>query len=244
MRRPAPDRMRLAAAWAFALVVVYGAFEFGRHIAGYSAATAFAQRFSLATRVDELGGRVKQLEAELAARDVTRRVDQEAQAETQAMMGELQAELARQQQDLDFYRGLVAERFGGGSLRIQELSVEPVEGERAYVVEVTLVQTTLRDQLANGTLTVSLDGARRGALLRLPMRELAEGGRSQVTFTLRYFQTVRIPIVLPEGFEPASIRVEFRSSRGGPEAQQQTFPWASVLETPPAGFLTPGPVAG
>jgi hypothetical protein len=236
--------MRLAAAWAVALLVVYAAFEFGRHIAGYSAATAFSQRLSLASRVDELGGRVKQLEAELAARDVTRRVDQQAQAETQAMIGDLQAELARQQQDLEFYRGLVAERFGGGSLRIQEVSVEPDEAERAYIVEVTLVQTTLRDQLATGTLTLALDGARRGALIRLPMREVAEGGRSQVTFTLRYFQTLRIPIVLPEAFEPASIRVEFRSSRSGPEAHQQTFPWAAVLETPPAGFLTPKPAAG
>jgi hypothetical protein len=244
VRRPTPDQLRLAAAWAVALLVVYAAFEFGRTISGYSVAAAFAERFSLATRVDELGKRVKELETEVAARDVTRRVDQEAQAETQAMIGDLQAELARQQQDLDFYRGLVAERFGGGSLKIQELSVEPGEAERAYVVEVTLVQTTLRDQLANGTLSLSVDGARRGALIRLPMREVAEGGRSQVTFTLRYFQTVRIPIVLPEGFEPASLRVEFRSSRGGPDAQQQTFPWASVLEKLPAGFLTPGPAAG
>jgi hypothetical protein len=244
VRRPTPDQVRLAAAWAIALLVVYAAFEFGRTIAGYSTATAVAQRFALATRVEELGKRVKELETEVAARDVTRRVDQQAQAETQAMIGDLQAELARQQQDLDFYRGLVAERFGGGSLKIQELSVEPGEAERAYIVEVTLVQTTLRDQLASGTLSLSVDGARRGALIRLPMREVAEGGRSQVGFTLRYFQTVRIPIVLPEGFEPASLRVEFRSSRGGPEMQQQTFPWASVLETLPAGFLTPGPAAG
>ena len=244
MRRPAPDTLRLAAAWAVALLVVYAAFEFGRGIAGYSAATALAQRFSAATRLDELGKRVEELEAEVAARDVTRRVDQEAQAETQAMIGDLQAELARQQQDLDFYRGLVAERFGGSSLKIQELSVEPGEAERAYVVKVTLVQTTLRDQLANGTLTLSVDGSRRGALIRLPMREVAEGERSQVTFTLRYFQTVSIPIVLPEGFEPASLRVEFRSTRGGPETQQQTFPWGSVLQAPPAGFLTPGPAAG
>jgi hypothetical protein len=244
VRRPTPDELRLATAWLVALLVVCAAFEFGRHIAGYSAATAFAQRFALALRADELGKRVEDLERTLAARDVTRRVDEQAQAETQAMIGELQAELARQQQDLDFYRGLVSERFGAGNLKIQELSVAPGEGERAYVVEVTLVQANLRDQLASGTLSLALDGARSGALVRLPMREVAAGGRSQVTFSLRYFQTLRIPIVLPEGFEPASLRVEYRSNRGGPEPQQQSFPWASVLETPPAGFLTPGPGAG
>jgi hypothetical protein len=243
MRRPTRDELRLAAAWLVAVVVVYAAFEFGRDISGYSAATSFAQRFALALRVDELDKRVAELEGQVAARDVTRRVDEQAQAETQAMIGELQAELARQQQDLDFYRGLVSERFGSGSLKIQELSVSPGDAPRAYVVKVTLVQTTLRDQLANGTLSVALDGARGGALVRLPMREFAAGGRSQVTFNLRYFQTLEIPIELPEGFEPASLRVEYRSSRSGPEPQNQTFPWASVLETPPAGLLTPGAAA-
>jgi hypothetical protein len=244
VRRPTPDQWRLAAAWAVAVLVVYASFEFGRTIAGYSAATSFAQRFALSLRVDELGRRVKDLEGEVARRDVTRQVDEQAQAETQAMIGELQAELARQQQDLDFYRGLVSERFGAGSLKIQQLSVTPGDGERAFVVQVTLVQTTLRDQLANGTLSIALDGARGGALVRLPMREIAVGGRSQVTFTLRYFQTLSIPLLLPEGFEPASLRVEFRSNRSGPEPQQQTFPWASVLETAPAGLLTPAPLAG
>lgn len=243
MRRPTRDELRQATAWLVAVLLVYAAFEFGRSFAGYSAATSFAQRVALAQRVEDQGRRIQELEREVTARDVTRRVDEQAQADTQAMIGELQAELARQQQDLDFYRGLVSERFGSGSLKIQELSVSPGDGERAWVVEVTLVQTTLRDQLASGTLTVAVDGARGGALTRLPMREVAEGGRSQVTFSLRYFQTLQIPIVLPEGFEPASLRVEFRSNRGGPEPHQQSFPWGSVLETPPAGSLTPGPRA-
>ncbi len=244
MRRPTPAQRRLALAWVVAAAVVYASFEFGRLIAGYSAATSFAQRFALALRVDELGRRIKDLEGEIAARDVTRRVDAQSQAETQAMIGDLQAELARQQQDLDFYRGLVSERFGAGSLRIQELSVSPGATAREFTVAVTLVQTTLRDQLASGTLSLALDGTRGGALVRLPMREVAEGERSQVSFSLRYFQTLRIPLVLPEGFAPASLRVEFRSNRGGPEPQTQTFPWASVLDALPAGFLTPGPAPG
>lgn len=244
MRRPTPAQLRLAAAWAVALAVVYAAFEFGRSIGGYSVAAAFSERIALERRLEAQGRRVAGLEREVAAGQVSRRVDEQAQAETQAMIGDLQAELARQQQDLDFYRGLVSERFGSGSLKIQKLAVVPADAERSYVVEVTLVQTTLRDQLASGTLSLSLDGSRRGALTRLSMREVAEGSRPQVSFSLRYFHTARIPIVLPEGFEPATLRVEFRSNRGGPEPQQQTFPWVSVLETPSAVFLTPGPGAG
>ena len=243
MRLPPAPRLRLALAWLLALLLAYTTFEFGRSIAGYSAASAFAQRWKLAQRVASLEREADGMRRELAERDIGRRVDQQAQTEAQAMIGELQAELARQQQDLDFYRGLVSERFGSGNLKVQELAVQRGEAGQ-FVVEVTLVQTSLRDQLASGTLSVSVDGARRGALTRLGMREISAEERSQVSFNLRYFQTLRIPIVLPGDFEPAALRLEYRSNRSGPDPQQLSFPWASVLEPAPANALTPGPAAG
>lgn len=233
-----PERLRLAAAWLVALVLLYAVFEFGRAIAGHSAITAYSQRRALAERVEQLTRAAQDLERRAAAGEVGQRIDAQAQADAQAMMGELQAELGRQQQELDFYRGLVAERFGSGNLKVQELSVRE-EGPRRFVVSVTLVQTTLRDQLATGTLTIALDGSRRGALTRLSMREVSADSRSQVSFSLRYFQTLQVPLLLPEDFEPAALRLEYRSSRTGPDAQQQTFPWPAVLEPAQAGALTP-----
>ena len=44
------------------------------------------------------------------------------------MMGELQAETARQKQELQFYRGLVVRQYGSGTLRVQELRVRRGRG--------------------------------------------------------------------------------------------------------------------
>lgn len=237
---PGRGRLRQAAAWLVGLALLYASFELGRSLAGHSVVAAFQQRSLLSQRLGELERARAGLERQLAARDVVQLADREAQSETQAMIGELQAELARQQQELDFYRGLVAEKFGAGTLKVQELSVRP-EGGARYTLVVTLVQTATRDAIVKGTLSVALDGSRGGALVQLPMTELTPEGRKAVSFSLRYLKTLEVPLELPANFRPAAVQLEFRSERSGPEPQRQTFPWKSVLAGARAPALTGAP---
>jgi len=219
---------RRLAALAVGLALLYAAFEYGRSVAGYSALSSLMQRQALASRVGQLDEQRLQLERRLAAREVAGRVDAEAQSEVQGMIGELQAELARQQQELDFYRGLVAEKFGTGTIKVQELTVRPAEPGR-FTVLVTLVHSATRDATATGSLTLTITGSKAGALARLALEDLTEDRRSRVDFSLRYLTTVQIPVVMPAGFTPASIELEFRSNRSGPEPIRQTFPWSGVI---------------
>jgi len=233
----ASPRLRAAIAVAVGLGLLYSAFELGRSLSGYSAVSAFSQRQALSRRIDALTRERDRLAARVAAGDVTRQVDQEAQSEAQAMIGGLQAELARQQQELDFYRGLVAERFGTGTIKVQQLTIRPEDGRR-YAVSVTLVQTATRDATARGTITLAVDGSRGGALTQLSLEEISVEGSREVGFTLRYFRTVEIPIELPEDFTPAAVRIEFRSDRSGPEPVRESFPWQPALDSGAADALT------
>lgn len=227
-----------------ALLLLYAAFETGRWAAGYSVVTSVAQRQALAARVAALDGEVSGMRQRLAALDVTRKVDVESQSEAQAMIGDLQAELARQQQDLDFYRGLVDEKFGTGTLKVQELAVRPaVDASRQFTVLVTLVHTAARAANASGWLTLAVSGSRGGSLARLKLSELRDDGADRVDFSLRYFTTVEVPLRLPQGFTPASIELEFRSSRGGSPPVTESFPWSGVLDDAERPVLTPEPPA-
>jgi hypothetical protein len=241
--RPTTAGWRRLAALAAGLALLYAAFEYGRSVAGYSALSSLMQRQALASRITRLDEERLQLERRLAAREVAGRVDAEAQSETQAMIGELQAELARQQQELEFYRGLVAEKFGTGTIKVQELSVRPGDGG-GFVVAVTLVHSASRDTTASGSLTLAVNGSRRGALARLGLEDLTADRRQRMDFSLRYFTTVEVPVTLPPGFEPASIELEFRSNRSGPDPVRQTFPWSGVVGGEEDATLTPGAGAG
>lgn len=239
MPDPSPAGRRWLAALAVGVALLYGAFEYGRSLAGYSALSSLIQRQAQSSRIDELEEETSRLRQRLAADAVGRKVDAEAQSEAQAMIGDLQAELARQQQELDFYRGLVAEKFGTGTVKVQELAVRPEGGSR-YTILVTLVQSAARDATATGSLTLRVTGSRGDALAQLRLSDISGDRRDRVHFSLRYFTTVAVPVTLPGAFEPAAVDLEYQTNRSGPEPIKQSFPWSGVLGTAQDTALTRG----
>ena len=214
---------RLGLAALVALAVFYGGFELGRASGGYAIVSAMLERLELHRQIHALSKENEALQHRVSTAEIGQRVDRQAQSEAQRMIGELQAETARQQQELQFYRGLVARQFGAGTLRVQELKIRPEEGRRFRVL-ITLVQAAARDSVASGTLSFAIDGTRAGALVQLPLAEVEINKRRELTFSLRFFQQLEVPIELPGNFLPASLQVEYRQARGA-EPSRQTFTW-------------------
>lgn len=226
------SRWRMAAIAAVALALVYGGFELGRAAGGYSVVAAMQEGIKLRRQNRALAEANEALERRAATAEVSQRVDRQAQTDAQRMMGELQAETARQQQELQFYRGLVARQYGAGTLRVQELRIRAGE-ERQFRVLITLVQTATRDTIANGTAAFTVDGRQGGEQRKLALAEIEPGGRRDLPFSLRFFQQIEVAVELPEGFEPESLAVEYRVGRDA-ELQRQTFPWRVEAEPEPA----------
>ena len=90
-------------------LALYVMFELGRFKAGYDAMQAAAQRDALQQQIDQLQRTQHELRVQLAAADESRVADVREHAEVARTIGELQAQVARQQQDVEFYRGLVAQ---------------------------------------------------------------------------------------------------------------------------------------
>ncbi|HZC76588.1 MAG TPA: DUF6776 family protein, partial [Ktedonobacterales bacterium] len=206
-----------------AVAVSYGAFELGRASAGYSIVSAMLERLELRRQVHTLGNENETLQHRVTTAEIGQRVDRQAQSDAQRMIGDLQAETARQQQELQFYRGLVARQFGAGTLRVQELKIRPEQGRR-FRVEITLVQAAARDNVVNGTVSFAIDGTRGGALVQLPLADVELNKRRELPFSLRFFQQIEVPIELPDQFRPASLQVEYGQGRGT-ERSRQTFTW-------------------
>ena len=217
-------RLRIALVVLAALALGYAGFELGRSSAGYSVAGAMIERLESGKRKQALEAENKVLRHRVAVAEVGQRVDRQAQSDAQRMMGELQAETARQKQELQFYRGLVARQFGAGTLRVQEIRIQPEEEERRYLVLITLVQSATRDTIANGTVTFAVEGQQGKSPLTLPLADIEVDKRRQFPFSLRFFQQIEVPIELPLDFLPERLHVEYRLGRN-PEPSRQTFDW-------------------
>lgn len=221
-------RWRVALTTVAVLAIGYAGFEAGRSSAGYFVADATLERRDLERRNVKLESENESLRQRANVAEVSQRVDRQAQTEAQRMIGELQAETARQRQELQFYRGLVARQFGAGTLRVQELRIR-AEEDRRYRVLITLVQAATRNTVANGSVTFTVEGRRGDASETLPLADIEIDKRRQFPFSLRFFQQIEVPIELPPDFQPARLNVEYRLARN-PEPYRQTFEWRAEGE--------------
>jgi Family of unknown function (DUF6776) len=217
-------RWKLALRLAGLLVLAWGGFEIGRASAGYFVVSSMLERLDLRKRAQALEVENEALRHRVTVAELGEKVDRQAQSDVQQMMGELQAETARQKQELQFYRGLVVRQYGSGVLRVQELQVRAEDEERRFRVLITLVQATARDTIANGTVTFAVEGMQGEAPLTLSLPEIEIDKRKQFPFSLRFFQQIEVPIELPVDFTPERLHVEFRLGRS-PEPTKQTFDW-------------------
>jgi hypothetical protein len=227
---------KLALAVAGVLAFGYGAFELGRSSAGYFVVSSMLERLELRRRIQALEADNDEFRHRVAVAEVGQQVDQQAQADTQRMMAELQAETARQKQELQFYRGLVVRQYGSGALRVQEVRVEPDGEERRFRVLITLVQATTRDTIANGTVTFAVEGrqGKEPESKLLPLTEIEPDKRRQFPFSLRFFQQIEVPVELPLDFRPERLHVEYRLGRNA-EGTKQSFDWrVEGIGEPPA----------
>ncbi len=216
--------------WLAAFLVVavlalgYAAFELGRGSAGYFVVSSMLERLDLRKRNQALEDENGKLRHRVAVAEVGQQVDRQAQTDARRMMSDLQAETARQKQELQFYRGLVVRQYGSGALRVQEVRVVADEEERRYRVLITLVQATTRDTIANGTVTFAIEGLQGEEEKLLALPEIEVDKRKQFPFSLRFFQQIEVPVELPLEFRPERLHVEYRLGRST-EPARQTFDW-------------------
>jgi hypothetical protein len=224
------------------LVVTAGFFWLGHRqgqlAAGYDAAAGARERRALVSEVARLESGNSRLNAQVAELEMARRLDREAYGQVERTLGDLQSRLARQGDDLAFYRSIVSPADGVQGLRIQRFAVRPGTQPREFVVEVTLIQAMRQDSTASGLAQIVIQGMEGARPTRYSMGQLLGRPQAQLPFSFRYFQTLERAVTLPDGFQPFEVEVSVQSGRLR-SPLRQSFPWkvtdaANAEEVPPS----------
>lgn len=205
------------------LLALWGAFEAGRWLAGYSLAGAFAERRAAALERSQLADKLRETDGRLAASEVARRVDHEAYTQVGRSLAELQARIGEQNQELTFYRGIVNPADGTAGMRIQRLQVLPGIGPRRYRVRIVLVQAAAKEATVTATADLSVEGTQEGHATSLPLSEIGTAARV-LAFSFRYFQEVETEIELPAAFVPSVVQIEVRPGKSALPLRA-SYPW-------------------
>jgi hypothetical protein len=209
---------------AFALYIVY---ELGRFNAGYDRLAVAQQRTELEVEIERLGKSNRELRTQLAELDTIRIGRAREQAEVTRTIGDLQAQVARQTQELAFYRGIVAQGAGAVGVKVQKVNITAGSKAQRFMVHIALVRTVRPDSVAIGSLGLSIDGSMTdGKALTLDLPALTPGKQKELPFNFRYFENLDQDVALPVGFQPEKVAVEVRSNKKDVAPASQSFLWS------------------
>ncbi len=215
-----------------AVVVVastYLSFELGRYRAGYSLFDHDRDLRRLRKTLASQRADLDEAQRRLAILKTSHEVDQASNARVQETLTQLQAKLQAQQEELEFYRGIVSPSTGGPGLRVQSLQIRQGSSERRYVLELVLMQAMSRDRRVEGAVRLKIGGTRDGKHLELALKDVAvDDHAAELSYAFRYFQALEQEVELPVGFMPETVQVQIAPSAPRHDPTSQEFRWSAV----------------
>ena len=233
VRRYAPA-LRLATlviALLIGLFTSYVVYELGRYHAGFDRQAEALRRGELEVQIEHLEKSNREMRTRLAEADTIRMGRAREQAEVAKALGDLQAQVARQSQELAFYRGVVAQSATAIGVKVEQLRVTTGPKPTTYVVHLSLVRSGRADTMASGTIGLTLDGSTDGNAKSLDFPALTAGRTHELRYNFRYLQNLDQEITVPVAFKPGQLTVEVQSGRHDVAPLSQTFLW--TVETSP-----------
>jgi hypothetical protein len=206
------------------IAILYAAFELGRFDAGFRVVDSVRGALSASARIRSLEAENANQRRQLEAAETARRVDREGYAQVERSLGDMQSQIARLNQDLSFYRGLVQPE-SLIHVKVQQMQIIPDAAAGQYHLKFVLMQTGKPVKDVTGNAAITIDGLLQGKPLSLPYAQVSPNRRVTLAYSFKYFQEYNEPIELPKGFEPTRVGVEIHSGRDASHSFRQAFVW-------------------
>jgi hypothetical protein len=213
---------------ALALYVIY---ELGRYDGGYDRLAAAQQRSELRVNIEKLEATNSQLRTQLAALETQRIGRTQERSALAQSIGELQARVAQQTQELAFYRDVISQRVGTkpdgeSGFKVEQLQIKPVDPPDHFRVHLVLLRVVHPETPVSGTYTLNLEGQEGGKPQTVDFASLTGGRAHDQPFNFHYFGSLDQDITLPTGFRPERLTMQVQAGHTPDALLTQSFPWS------------------
>ena len=225
-----------------ALCILYAMFELGRYDAGFRVVDSVRGALAANSRIRDLQTDNDNLRLQLEAAETARRVDNEGYANVQRSLGDMQSQIARLNQDLSFYRGLV-QPDSLIHVKVQQMQIVPQAAAGQFQLKFVLMQTGKPEKEVIGNAVITIDGLQHGKPVKMTFAQASPSHRVSLSYSFKYFEEYAEPIVLPPGFEPTRVDIEIHSNKDAAHSFRQAFVWKAQgmsVETEANGDLSKG----
>lgn len=206
-------------------MIVWSAYELGQARAGYNRQQAQRDRSEMEIDLRYAVAENEELRGQITLLETDGIIDSEGYRRVESQLAGLQAEILRQQEDLAFYRGIVADQEVG--VRIQDLELHRGVDASSYSIRLVLAQAIGASRRISGFVELDVEGTSGGEPVTLNLGDLAGNSsrKTRLNFSFRYFQNLQADLVLPEGFAPARVTVKLTPQGNSAKPVEKSFDW-------------------
>lgn len=205
---------------------IWGSYQYGHHKGTAVQEQALQERDRLQQEYAESAGELETLRQQLANVTLGAEVDRKASETVRQEVISLKSQITELQEDISFYRGLMAPSGNKRGLTIGSLDVVSTGTPRRYSYKLVMQQLAENHVLLSGHLNFKIIGSLGDMRVAYPLKELSEQvGVEKIKLRFKYFQNIQGELVLPEGFEPDSIELVAKSVGRNATTVEKRFGW-------------------
>ncbi len=172
----------------------------------------------------EARDQLQDMRQQIADLKVGGEIDDKATEEVREEIESLQEEIARQNEEISFYKGVMLPNVGTKGLRIERLDVSPnSQGRVKY--SVLLTQVVDKHDYVQGGVEISVLGQTGSEEKSFLLSELDNEKEDAIRFRFRYFQDINGEMLIPDGFEPREVMIVAQSSGSKAQRLEKRFDW-------------------
>jgi hypothetical protein len=211
------------------LLIVWAVYELGQSRAGHNRREAQQVRIDVESELDTVRAENEQLREKVAVLETDAKIDSEGYRQVESQLATLQAKILKQQEDLAFYRGIVADQEAG--VRIQDIELLRGVDDASFSMRLVLAQAIGASRRISGFVELDVEGTSDGAPVTLSLGDLAGQNERQtrLSFSFRYFQNLQADLVLPEGFAPTRVKVKLTPQGKSATPVEKSFDWVTPV---------------
>lgn len=225
--RPARRMMRTLIFIIAAVASAGGGFLYGYYQTILTQQTNLASTEELTGELATMQEENSELQRQIAILDRSSVMDQRATEEVQSTIGGLREQVAQLEQDIVYYRQVVADEIQDTGLMIEPLQIIATRDSNIFRYKLVVRQQDADgDTFLVGHVNVNLVGNQDGEQQILPLREIsAEQDQLDIRLRFKYFQNIEGEVVLPEGFIAQRVQVAAVSVEPVDKSVDQDFSW-------------------
>lgn len=176
--------------------------------------------------VARLGTELETAVGELEVLRTRNQVDRRALEMLRRDLAAKREEVAGLEEELRFYRSLMAPEAVAGGLSIRQPELVASDTPGVYALRIVVQQEARRHELVRGELDIEITGSRGGEGVRYPLQDVVqESMPDPLVLGFRYFQAVEARLRLPDGLQPSSITVQARFTEPDALQLRRRFDW-------------------